>query len=163
MSKTILLAVDTARRELAGHVAAAVEMIKDVAHADDKVIVLHVHEFAVGRFGRMQVDCADGQGESLVASIVENLSGAGLSAEGAVKEADFGHVARAVLAAASEYRARMLVLGSSSRTDLPWVPFGSVANRLLHIASLPVLIVPMRRDATVTVTAGVTEPTEQPA
>jgi nucleotide-binding universal stress UspA family protein len=163
MSKTILLAVDTARRELAGHVAAAVEMIKDVAHADDKVIVLHVHEFAVGRFGRMQVDCADGQGESLVASIVENLSGAGLSAEGAVKEADFGHVARAILAAASEYRARMLVLGSSSRTDLPWVPFGSVANRLLHIASLPVLIVPMRRDATVTVTAGVTEPTEQPA
>jgi len=164
MSKTIVLAVDTARHELAEHVAAAVEMTKDVAHVDDKVIVLHVHEFAVGRFGRMQVDCADGQGESLVGSIVEDLSGAGLSAEGVIGEADFGHVARAILKAAGDYQARLLVLGSSSRTDLPWVPFGSVANRLLHIASLPVLIVPMHRDATVTVPsaeigrATVTEP-----
>jgi nucleotide-binding universal stress UspA family protein len=163
MSKTIVLAVDTARRELDEHVAAAVEMTKDVAHADDKVIVLHVHEFAVGRFGRIQVDCADGQGESLVARIVEDLSGAGLSAEGVIREADFGHAARAILKAAGDYQARLLVLGSSSRTDLPWVPFGSVANRLLHIASLPVLIVPMGRDATVTVPAGVTEPREQPA
>jgi nucleotide-binding universal stress UspA family protein len=158
MSKTIVLAVDAARRELDEHVAAAVEMTKDVAHADDKVIVLHVHEFAVGRFGKMQVDCAEGQGESLVASIVENLSGSGLSAEGVIKETAFGHVARAILAAAGEYQARMLVLGSSSRTDLPWVPFGSVANRLLHIASLPVLIVPMRRHETVTVPSAATGP-----
>jgi nucleotide-binding universal stress UspA family protein len=163
MSKTIVLAVDTARRELAEHVAAAVEMTRDVAHADDKVIVLHVHEFAVGRFGRIQVDCADGQGESLVTSIVENLTKSGLSAEGVIKEADFGHVARAIVAAAGQYQARLLVLGSSSRTDLPWVPFGSVANRLLHIASVPVLIVPMRSDATRTVPAGITEPREQPA
>jgi nucleotide-binding universal stress UspA family protein len=163
MSKTIVLAVDTARGELAEHVAAAVEMTRDVAHADDKVIVLHVHEFAVGRFGRIQVDCAAGQGESLVTSIVQDLTKSGLSAEGVVKEADFGHVARAILAAAGQYRARLLVLGSSSRTDLPWVAFGSVANRLLHIASVPVLIVPMRGDATLTVPAGVTEPREQPA
>jgi nucleotide-binding universal stress UspA family protein len=158
MSKTIVLAVDTARHELSEHVAAAVEMTRDVAHADDKVIVLHVHEFAVGRFGRIQVDCADGQGESLVTSIVKDLSKSGLSAEGVIKEADYGHVARAILAAADRYQARMLVLGSSSRTDLPWVPFGSVANRLLHIASLPVLIVPMRRDATVTVPSAAAGP-----
>jgi len=158
MSKTIVLAVDTARHELSEHVAAAVEMTKDVAHPDDKVIVLHVHEFAVGRFGRMQVDCADGQGESLVASIVEDLRKSGLSAEGVIKEADYGHVARAILAAADRYPARLLVLGSSSRTDLPWVPFGSVANRLLHISSLPVLIVPMRHDATVTVPSAATVP-----
>ena len=105
MSNTIVLAVDTARRELSGHVAAAVEMTKDVAHADDKVIVLHVHEFAVGRFGRMQVDCADGQGESLVASIVEDLTGAGLSAEAVISEADLGYVARAVSSAPAGWSA----------------------------------------------------------
>ena len=156
MSKTIVLAVDAAREELAAHVMEAIQMTKDVANAGDKVVVLHVHEFAVGRFGRLQVDCANGQGESLVASIVEDLGRSGLSAEGAIEEADYGHVARAILAAASHYQARLLVLGSSSRTDLPWVPFGSVANRLLHIASLPVLIVPMRRPEAVT-------PTMQPA
>jgi nucleotide-binding universal stress UspA family protein len=145
MSKTIVLAVDTARHELSEHVAAAVEMTKDVANPGDKVIVLHVHEFAVGRFGRMQVDCADGQGESLVGSIVEDLSGAGLSAEALIRDADLGYVARAILTAAAECQARLLVLGSSSRTDLPLISFGSVASRLLHIASIPVLIVPMHR------------------
>jgi nucleotide-binding universal stress UspA family protein len=143
MSKTILLAVDTARHELDEHVSAAVEMIKDLVHSDDKVIVLHVHEFAIGRFGRIQVDCAEGQGEELVGEVVARLSSAGVKAEGAIREADYGHVARKILAEADNCDARMLVLGSSSRTDLPWVPFGSVSSRLLHLASLPVLIVPM--------------------
>ncbi|HUB42540.1 MAG TPA: hypothetical protein VMA72_27110 [Streptosporangiaceae bacterium] len=34
-----------------------------------------------------------------------------------------------------------------------------MANRLLHIASLPVLIVPMRRDVTVSVPSAAAEPT----
>lgn len=143
MSKTILLAVDTARHDLSEHVSAAVEMIKDLVHPDDKVIVLHVHEFAVGRFGRIQVDCAEGQGEKVVGDVVARLGSAGVTAEGAIRAADYGHVARRILAEAHNCNARMLVLGSSSRTDLPRVPFGSVSSRLLHIASLPVLIVPM--------------------
>jgi hypothetical protein len=35
-----------------------------------------------------------------------------------------------------------VVLGSSSRTDLPRILLGSVASRLLHMATRPVLIVP---------------------
>jgi hypothetical protein len=34
------------------------------------------------------------------------------------------------------------VLGSSSRTDVPHLPFGSVSNRVLHLAKRPVLITP---------------------
>jgi hypothetical protein len=34
------------------------------------------------------------------------------------------------------------VLGSSSRTDLPRILLGTVASRLLHMATRPVLIVP---------------------
>jgi len=153
MSKTIVLAVDAARPEPGQHVQAAVEMIKDLASGEDKVVVLHVHEFAVGRFGRMQVDCAEGQGERLVADIVAGLTAAAITAEGAIREADFGHVARAILTFAEHAGARILVLGSSSRTDLPRVPFGSVSSRLLHLASLPVLIVPMQPAERVHVTA----------
>jgi nucleotide-binding universal stress UspA family protein len=108
----------------------------------DQVIVLHVHEFAVGRFGRLQVDCAEGQGESLVAETVADLRSAGITADGTVREADFGHVARKILAVADEYDARMVVLGASGRTDMPHVPFGSVSHRLMHLAARPVLIVP---------------------
>lgn len=147
MSATMLLAVDTARYEPGRHVTAAAEMVKDLASkTGDRVIVLHVHEFAVGRFGRIQIDCPDDQGELLATGIARNLQDAGIRAEAEISEADYGHVARAILAAADHHDARILVLGSSTRKDLPTVPFGSIAARLLHLSSRPVLIVPMHPD-----------------
>jgi len=143
MKKTILLAVDTS-----SHVSAAAEMTRDLCRdSGDKVIVLHVHEFATGRWGRMQVDCHDGEGERVVAEIVTDMKDAGVNADGEIREAQFGHIARNILAAADEHDARIVVLGSSGRTDVPHLPFGSVSHRLLHSASRPVLIVP-RQPAT---------------
>ena len=76
MNKTILLAVDAAR-----HVQAAVEMTRELSRdSGDKVVVVHVHEIAVGRFGRIRVDCAEGEGEKLVASITDDLRAAGIDA-----------------------------------------------------------------------------------
>ena len=61
MTKTILLAVDAARSDPGEHVAAAAEMTRQLALATgDDVVVLHVHEYAVGRWGRAQVDCHEG-------------------------------------------------------------------------------------------------------
>jgi nucleotide-binding universal stress UspA family protein len=108
----------------------------------DHVIVLHVHEFAVGRFGRIQVDCGEGEGEGLVEKVVSDLQAAGVSAEGEIRQARLGHIAADILKAAQEHDARIVVLGSSSRTDLPRIPLGSVSTRLLHMATRPVLIVP---------------------
>jgi nucleotide-binding universal stress UspA family protein len=148
MSKTIVLAVDVAPYLPARNVAAAVEMTRELAHdTGDRVIVLHVHEFAVGRFGRIQVDCHEGEGEHLVAEIEADLKNGGINAEGTIREADYGHVARKILAVADEYNPRILVLGARSRTDVPLLPFGSVAHRLLHLARRPVLIVPRQADA----------------
>ncbi len=147
MSKNILLAVDAASHDPALHVLAAAEMTRDLSRdSGDHVIVLHVHEFATGRFGRIRVDCGDGEGEAVVDKIVADLQAAGVSAQGEIREANLGHIARAILHAAQDHDARLVVLGSSSRTDLPRVPLGSVASRLLHMAARPVLIVP-RTDA----------------
>ncbi len=143
MNKTIVLAVDTSR-----HVSAAAEMTRELCRdSGDHVIVLHVHEFAVGRWGRMQVDCSEGEGERVVAEIVANMKGAGISADGEIREARFGHIAGNILAAADEHDARIVVLGSSGRTDVPRLPFGSVSYRLLHSARRPVLIVPRQPGA----------------
>jgi nucleotide-binding universal stress UspA family protein len=143
MSKNILLAVDAASRDPARHVRAAADMTRDLSRdTGDHVIVLHVHEFATGRFGRIQVDCGDGEGEGVVAKIVADLQAAGVSAEGEIRETNLGHIARAILHAAQDHDARLVVLGSSSRTDLPRFVLGSVASRLLHVATRPVLIVP---------------------
>jgi nucleotide-binding universal stress UspA family protein len=135
MSTNILLAVDTAAHDPLQHVVAAADMTRDLARdSGDHVIVLHVHEFAVGRFGRIRIDCAEREGEEVVEKIVSDLRAAGISAEGEITEAN--------TAAARHRDARLVVLGSSSRTDLPRVPLGSVATRLLHTATRPVLIVP---------------------
>ena len=143
MSKNILLAVDAASQDPASHVLAAVDMTRDLSRdSGDHVIVLHVHEFATGRFGRIQVDCGEGEGEGVVSKVLADLQAAAVSAEGEIRETRLGHIASAILHAAQEHDARLVVLGSSSRTDLPRVPLGSVASRLLHMAARPVLIVP---------------------
>jgi nucleotide-binding universal stress UspA family protein len=148
MDATMLLAVDTARYEPARHVNAAIELVRDLASSTgDTVTVLHVHEFAVGRFGRLQLCCPDDEGDKLVTSVVADLKAAGVPAEADIREADFGHVSRTIVTASDEHDARILVLGSSSRHDLPGVTFGSVAGRLLHQSSRPVMIVPMHHPA----------------
>jgi nucleotide-binding universal stress UspA family protein len=144
--RTILLAVDVGHREFSEHVDAATRETMDISRATgDRVVVLHVHEYAYGRFGKIQVDCMDGAGEKVVDGIVAELRAAGVQAQGAIGSSDYGHVARAILKAADECDARMVVLGSSSRTDLPLMPFGSVSHRLLHLARRPVLIVPWEK------------------
>lgn len=138
MSKTILLAVDTT-----SHTEAATDLVCDLAKgAGDRVVVLHVHEFAVGRFGRIQVDCAENEGERLVARIAETLTAAGVPAEQEIRKIPVGHIARTIANFAEELDVRMIVLGSASTRDLPRLPFGSVTLRLLHLAGKPVLIAP---------------------
>jgi nucleotide-binding universal stress UspA family protein len=138
MSKTILLAVDTT-----SHTAAAADMARDLAAATgDRVVVLHVHEFAVGRFGRIQVDCGDGEGENVVTEIVDRLVEAGVDAQADIRKTPVGHIARVISGVADEFDVRMIVLGSGSAHDVPRLPFGSVSLRLLHTATTPVLIVP---------------------
>ena len=143
MSNNILLAVDATSGDPARHVSVAAAMTCGLARdTGGHVIVVHVHEFAIGRFGRIQVDCGEGDGERVVESIVSDLRAAGISAEGEIRETHVGHIAAAILRVAKEQDARIVVLGSSSRTDLPRVLLGSVASRLLHMATRPVLIVP---------------------
>jgi len=139
MSKTILLAVDTT-----SHTAAAADMAGDLATGTgDRIVVMHVHEFAVGRFGKIQVDCADGEGEHVTAEIVARLTAAGIEATADIRKTVVGHIARTIRDAADELDARMIILGSSSTYDVPRLPFGSVSLRLLHQSSRPVLLVPM--------------------
>lgn len=168
MSATILLAVDVAREEPGRHVTAAAALVRELASkTGDRVVVLHVHEFAIGRFGRIQIDCADDEGETLITGIVANLRDGGVTAEAQIREADYGHIARSILAAAEHHDARILVLGSSTKKDLPVVPLGSVAARLLHRSSRPVLIVPMAPDRPQRIPAespaSIEQPTAEPA
>jgi len=135
---TILLGVDALH-----YAPEATEMTRELGQATgDKIVVVHVHEFAVGRFGRLQVDCAEGDAEQLVTDIKASLTRSGVDAEAEIRETHVGRVAKAILEAADEHAARLIVLGSSHGTDLPHMPIGSVALRVLHHSHRPVLVVP---------------------
>ncbi len=154
MSNAILLAVDV------GHYApdatdAACELARE---SGGLIVVLHVHEFATGRFGRLQVDCPVDAAEALLPQITSQLRAAGVAAQTEVREARLGHVAEAVLAAAEDHDARVIVLGSPGRTDLPRLALGSMSHHLLHQARRPVMIVPRRLAA-----APAAEPAESAA
>jgi len=138
MSKTVLLAVD------AQHYAPeATEFARELAQdASGQVVVLHVHEFATGRFGRMQVDCLEGAAEQLLPEIISELRAAGVTADSEIRETHVGHVARAILEAADQHDAWVIVIGAAGHTDLPHIPLGGVSHRLLHLSRRPVLIVP---------------------
>lgn len=138
MAKNILLTVDALH-----YAPEATEMAKELCQdPDDKVTVLHVHEFAVGRFGRLQVDCPEGEAERLVTSIRTELTDAGIEADAEIREAHVGHIARTIVEAANQHDARLIVLGSARSTDLPLIPFGSVSLKVLHLAKRPVVVVP---------------------
>src|ERR1035441_1103166 len=86
MNKTILLAVDAAP-----HITAATRLARELSHdTGDQVVVLHVHEFAIGRFGRLQVDCAEGEGERLASEVVADLRSAGVTATAEIREVGVG-------------------------------------------------------------------------
>jgi nucleotide-binding universal stress UspA family protein len=139
----ILLAVDVTPGDPLRHVSAAVEMTRELIRDDaDQVVVLHVREFSIARLGRMMTDGGGADGAHAVHAIVSALRADGFRACGQCREADIGHVAQTILDAAREFDARVIVLGSRSPTDLPRAPVGSVAARLLHQATVPVLIVP---------------------
>lgn len=141
MTRTIVLAVD-APRGTAQHSAAPAMARSLCQDTGDRAVVLHVHEHSFGRFGRIKVCCLEGDGDSLVQQIVADFTQAGIRADGQIRSVQFGHAAQAILTEADNCDARLIVLGSSSRTDLPHVPIGSVSHRLLHIARRPVLLVP---------------------
>jgi nucleotide-binding universal stress UspA family protein len=135
---TILLGVDALH-----YAPEATDLARDLGQATgDRVVVVHVHEFAVGRFGRLQVDCAEGEAEQLVTDIRSSLVEAGTDAQAEIRETHVGRIAKAIIEAADEHDARFIVLGSSHSTDLPHLPIGSVALRVLHHSRRPVMVVP---------------------
>lgn len=147
MRTNILLAID-APTEGPWCLNAAADMIRELIrdHADH-VIVLHVKEFSIPKLASNMADHGGRSGRLAVDATVAGLRGAGIQASGLVREADFGHVARAILDAADEFDARVIVLGARRHAGSPRLPLGGVASHVLHLATRPVLTVPHANDS----------------
>jgi nucleotide-binding universal stress UspA family protein len=106
----------------------------------DEVVVLHVHETAVGYGGAAELESAREAGE-LVDGTVRRLKEAGVDARGDLVQAVYGRAARIVLETADHEGADLIVMGSRGLSDLAGLVLGSVTHKVLHLARCPVLVV----------------------
>jgi nucleotide-binding universal stress UspA family protein len=143
MNTTVLLAVDVAAGSPLRHVQSAVDAASRLVRDDsDRVIVLNVREFSITKLTRTMTDRGGLLGSLAVRDAVTELRATGVHAAGLVREADCGHVAETIIKVAREHDASLIVLGARGHTTLPRIPMIDVATHLLHLSTLPVLIVP---------------------
>lgn len=133
MLERILLAIDES-----GHARKAVPAAIELARAGGGMVqVLHVRELEYAP--ATVVGDSREDAEQLVAGVVEELKQAGVAAEGSVRTST--GPARAILEHARDLDATMIVLGSRGLSALGGLLLGSVAHKIIQLATCPVLVV----------------------
>jgi len=77
----------------------------------------------------------------LVDGVVAELVNAGVKATGAVRSGLTAFVALEILKEAEEWGASVIVMGCRGVSDLSGLIVGSTAHKVLHLGTLPVLLV----------------------
>lgn len=120
--KTILVAVD-----LAGRYASA-------------ITVVHVREYE--RYEGSDVDLGPPvTAEDLVEGVLARFRAAGVDARGEIRRVSFGHTAQQIVEVAAGTHADLIIMGSRGMTEWKSLLLGGVANKVVHHATCPVLLV----------------------
>ncbi len=138
MFKTIVLAVDGSESS-----DRAVKYAADLAReSGGRIVAIHVNEMLAGpRFaGPAHVD--EDELKAKIRGQIKELNDGGIRAEVRMEACINGGPAPVITAAAAHADADVIVAGTRGHTVLAGVIVGSVAQRLLHLAPCPVLVVP---------------------
>jgi nucleotide-binding universal stress UspA family protein len=150
--KTIVLAVDGSESSDRA-VSFAGELAKS---SGGRIVAVHIKELIAGRFaGPVHVD--EDEIQSKVRGQIQDLKDAGISADIEMHSTMTGGPAPVIAETAGRENADVIVTGTRGHTALAGVIVGSVAQRLLHLAPCPVLVVP----ATYRPQSGVSERAEE--
>jgi nucleotide-binding universal stress UspA family protein len=148
MFGTIVLAVDGSRQsdraaDYAGRLA---------KESGGRIVAVHVKEIMAGRAaGSVHVD----EDEILdkVRGRIKQMNDDGIKAELQVTSTMTGGPAHVIANAAAKESADVIITGTRGHTAVAGVLLGSVAQRLLHLAVCPVLVVPDSHAARTTAAA----------
>lgn len=77
--------------------------------------------------------------QQFVSHVTDKASGAGIEAHGIVR---LGHPAEEIVSAAKENDCDMIVVGTHGRGPVATAVMGSIATKVIHDGSTPVLVVP---------------------
>ena len=136
MLERILLAVDASE-----HARKAVPAAIELARVGGGTVrVLNVREVYYPPPPTVVGDSPE-EAQQLVDGVVAELQQAGVTAEGAVRPTTSASPASAILQEARDLDAGMIVLGSRGLSDLGGLLLGSVAHKVIQLATCPVLVV----------------------
>jgi len=137
MFKTIVVAVDGSPSS-----DRALEYATQLAKEQSSRIVLaHVTELIAGRAAGT-VDLGDDELVEKIRDRAAQLGKDGVNAEVRVTRSMSGGPAHAIAEIAKDSKADLIVTGTRGHTVLTGMVIGSVAQRMLHVAPCPVLVVP---------------------
>ncbi len=138
MFERILVAVDGS-----DHSMRAVAAAKDLAQkSNGEVRVVHVHEREFpavrGAVGTAETPAEAGR---LLERYVKELEADGVSTSGDARASRLGGAAREILHSAEEFNADLIIMGTRGLSDFAGLLLGSVAHKVIHHASCPVMVV----------------------
>lgn len=137
MFQTIVLALDGSESSDLAYGYAA-----DLARSTGaRIVAVHVKEIMASRGGGA-VHLNEDELQEKVRGQVKTLTEAGVQARVEMHSTMVGGPAHVIAEAAQRENADVIITGTRGHTGLAGVVLGSVAQRLLHLASCPVLVVP---------------------
>ena len=136
MFDKVLLAVDSSEHSTKA-VAAAVEIAK---MSGGEVLVFHVRAFLAARGGQLDVDLRE-EDSNIAEDVAQSLQAEGIRATGTRVAAYHGDTGMKIVEAAQQAHADVIVMGSRGHSDIPSFLLGSVAHKVIHLATGPVLVV----------------------
>lgn len=105
-----------------------------------EIVVFHAQERVMGRGGSYAVETTD-DAQGMTDRVVAWLKDEEVSARGETRVCYTGHIARELAKLARTQGADMIVMGSRGLSEVGGLMLGSVVNKVLHLAEVPVLIV----------------------
>jgi nucleotide-binding universal stress UspA family protein len=136
MFERIVLAVDGSEPA-----QRAVPVAADIASKyGSEVIAVHVLEQQLGRGGTIAFETTD-EALEIAHHAAKSLKDAGVSARAVAESVISGRVAQEIMEIAVSEDAGLIVMGSRGMSDWQGLLIGSVAHKVLHLSTVPVLIV----------------------
>ena len=127
------------------HADRALHYARKLAEANSaRLIAVHVKELMVGRSAGYPVQIDEEDVEQKIHGQVNDLNEAGVNTSYEQRPATLGGAAHAIVDAANDAGADLIVVGTRGHGPISGLLLGSVTQRLLHVAPCPVLAVPTR-------------------
>jgi nucleotide-binding universal stress UspA family protein len=105
-----------------------------------EVIAVHVLEQQLGRGGPIAFETTE-EATRVADDAARTLKDAGVSARAEARAALAGRAAQEIMDVAASEDAGLIVMGSRGMSDWQGLLIGSVAHKVVHLSSVPVLIV----------------------